>query len=86
MGFGECWQRAQPRVKGGVGVGGWGGGTSTKAALSENAGRPERGSPLARGRASALSGSFLWEYIMARAHVCQLQDKLKQDVSARGLL
>lgn len=73
--MGERWGR---------GVGGVG--TSTKAALSENVAMAEHGSPLARGRASALSLSFLQEYIMAREHVCQLRDKLKQDVSARRLL
>lgn len=61
-------------------------GTSTEAALSANAARAERDSLLALGRTSALSPSFLQEYIMAREHVRQLGDKLKQDVSVRQLL
>lgn len=54
----------------------------TKAFVSENAPISKRGSLLMRDCASICLVSSLWEYIMAEEHVCQWEDKLKQDVLA----
>lgn len=50
--------------------------------LSENVPISEHGSLSAPDCASICLVSSLWEYIMAKEHVCQWEDKLKQDVLA----
>lgn len=54
----------------------------TKAFVSENVPISKQGSLLMRDCTSMCLVSSLWEYIMAKEHVCLWEDKLKQDVLA----
>lgn len=53
-----------------------------KSFVSENAFISEHGSLSMQDCMRICRVSSLWEYIMAREHVCQWEDKLKQDVLA----